>query len=722
MKTAPWYLMVAFSAVAYGQDKAALPLPASGNVTLPIDDYNRLADLASKPVKKPDAAPVPFTIQSADLKFQAVGEAATGTIQFEGEIFRTGATLVPLASGLTVLDARQKNSELPLQQAGGTDSAVLSGPGVFSVTLNGGVPITVEPGLASLKLPVPMAGAARLTLTIPGDRTIVNLDPGLITARRSSNGETTVEATLVPGATASIWWGVRQTAPQPAAPREVRFLSDVKTLVSVSEADLSLTVLADVTVVQGDPSRFEIALPAGYEVTGVTGSTLATSDAEAGLLTLQVQNAAQRSHQFLISLTKASAEAKTEVPILTLKNTQRETGEILVEGEGTMELTATESGSLKRMDVKEGSSYLRDLARSSLHAAFRYHRQAGEAPGLSLAWVRFPDSSVLGAVAQDAEVTTMVTSDGKSLTEVKLTVRNQSQPFLKVALPAGATIVSAEVAGGRVKPAQGTDGSRVPLLRTGFRPSGPYTVSYVYMDSGAPFAKKGGSELDLPKMDVPIGVVHWEVFLPERYKVTNFGGDVVAAELMPVDAGLRETAEEIAPHRLDVGPLFTGQLGGVVTDSSGAVVPHAHVTVTDIASGAARKTETDLFGRWVVSNVTSGKVRIRVESLGFKTAEVNVDYASYHPGWIPTVLQVGNVSMSVEVTTAETVMRTAPPPPPKQEPTSAPASANVVNLQKRVAGVLPIAIDVPHAGTSFRFVRPLVVDEETKVTFSYKTK
>jgi hypothetical protein len=50
------------------------------------------------------------------------------------------------------------------------------------------------------------------------------------------------------------------------------------------------------------------------------------------------------------------------------------------------------------------------------------------------------------------------------------------------------------------------------------------------------------------------------------------------------------------------------------------------------------------------------------------------------------------------------------------------ASANVINLQRRVAGVLPIAIDVPRAGTSFAFVRPLVLDEETKVTFSYKSR
>jgi hypothetical protein len=48
------------------------------------------------------------------------------------------------------------------------------------------------------------------------------------------------------------------------------------------------------------------------------------------------------------------------------------------------------------------------------------------------------------------------------------------------------------------------------------------------------------------------------------------------------------------------------------------------------------------------------------------------------------------------------------------------ASANVANLQRRVAGVLPIRVDVPKAGNSYRFVRALVVDEETRLTFSYR--
>ena len=48
------------------------------------------------------------------------------------------------------------------------------------------------------------------------------------------------------------------------------------------------------------------------------------------------------------------------------------------------------------------------------------------------------------------------------------------------------------------------------------------------------------------------------------------------------------------------------------------------------------------------------------------------------------------------------------------------ASTNVLNLQRRVAGVLPVAIDVPRTGTSFQFARALVLDEETKVTFNYR--
>jgi hypothetical protein len=49
-------------------------------------------------------------------------------------------------------------------------------------------------------------------------------------------------------------------------------------------------------------------------------------------------------------------------------------------------------------------------------------------------------------------------------------------------------------------------------------------------------------------------------------------------------------------------------------------------------------------------------------------------------------------------------------------------SQNVFSLQRRVAGLLPVAVDVPRSGKSYRFVRPLVLEEETRITFQYKSR
>ena len=132
-------------------------------------------------------------------------------------------------------------------------------------------------------------------------------------------------------------------------------------------------------------------------------------------------------------------------------------------------------------------------------------------------------------------------------------------------------------------------------------------------------------------------------------------------------------------------------------------------------------------GFWEVSNVPAGRTRIQAEATGFKPWVQTVNYDSGRPAPIATTLQVGGTMETVEVTAgnvhdnrdAERAEREAKKQ--AQAAQNAPSS-NVINLQRRVSGVLPVAIAVPHAGTAFHFVRPLVVDEETKITFAYKSK
>jgi hypothetical protein len=736
----PFACCFVLSLFAAGQDTSALPLPDPGNVTLTLAEYNRLIELAAHPPKNPEVAPLPFSIQHADLKLRVEKDAIRGTVELDGEVLRKGISKVPLTSGMTILDARLNGKGVPLIQENGTHAALLPA-GEFSIALDAGLPLRIEAGRASFTLPAPAAGSVQVSLVIPGDHSFANVTPGLITGRKSENGHTVIEATLVPGQAANFWWATREVA-APVVPRETRFLADTKTIVSVSEAEMRVAVLADVTVVQGDPSQFQVMLPAGYEITGVTGSTLDTSETQSGVLTLKVNAPGQRSHQFLISMERSINDAKADAPFLSFKGAQRETGEVLIEGAGTMEITAREAGGLKRMDVKEANPYLRSMARFPAQAAFRYHRQPNETPSLALQWVRFPDSGVLAAVAESAQVTTLVTSEGKSLTEIKLTLKNQAQPFLKVGLAAGASILSAEVAGERVKPVQGADGSRIPLLRPGFRPTDSYAVSFVFMHSGAPFAKKGGAELSLPSMDIPINLLSWEVFLPEQYKVKDFGGDVIAANRVPAPFREDEYAMRQGESRDTIARMMAmaGQIGGYVSDPSGAMISNARVTITS-GNGSSRSVTSDSSGRFVVGGMTSGTFKAKVEMPGFRTSIFDLNYDANQPSLYSFPLSVANTNETVEVS-AQAAQIAAPSvlggPLHTTDltvygqmtgnlPSAAPVaqqnvSANVLNLQKRVAGVLPVPVEVPRAGTSFAFVRPLVLDEDTKVTFSYKSR
>jgi hypothetical protein len=261
------------------------------------------------------------------------------------------------------------------------------------------------------------------------------------------------------------------------------------------------------------------------------------------------------------------------------------------------------------------------------------------------------------------------------------------------------------------------------------------------MHSGAPFAKKGGADLSLPSMDIPISLLSWEVFLPEQYKVKDFGGDVIAASLVPPP--LREEDEINAKKIRDsesgnskvIAP--PGQMGGYVTDSSGAVVANARIVITS-NNGAVRTVVTDDQGRWSIAGMPSGNFRARTEMPGFQTSIFNLNYIASQPSMYNFPINVASAAETVAVhgqavqvdgqvgasiggpigADASQLVTLAPGLPSPQNI----ASANVVNLQRRVAGVLPVAIDVPHAGTSFSFVRPLVLDEETKVTFSYKAR
>lgn len=739
MRATAILILLLTTTVAFGQHRNSnnvTPLPApgpTGTVTIRLSEYDRLIELITRKSKTTETAPLPFVLSHATFKLRVEKQTLVGTVDIDGSLLQSGAVKTPLTTGLTILEAKQSGAALPLFQEGQHHSAILIGPGPFAVSLGVAAPLTIEAGRASFTLPVPLASSGILNLQLPGNHADVHVEPGLVTSVTNENGNTLVGASLEPGKPARIWWTTREIA-APVAQREVRFLSDIKTVVSVGDSQLRLTALCDVTVIQGEADEFKLALPEGYEVTNATGNTLESHIPSTKTLTLRVLDPGRRNHQFLITLERNNRETKVDAPLLEFTEAQRETGEVLVEGVGAMELTAKESGGLRRMDVREAGAITRSLSHFPLQAAFRYNRRATEAPKLQLEWRQFLDADVLSAVAERATVTTLANVEGRTLTEVTLRVRNHAKPFMKVDLPTGVKLLSAEVENERVKPVEGDDGIRVPLLRAGLDSSKPYNVSFVYLITGARFGKNGNYDMGLPRLDIPVNLLTWEVSLPDRIEVKQFGGNALAAEEFPAAAqnllldGVESGEFENSMwSRSDLSSLEPGQIGGIIVDPTGAVIPGAEVTATNTQTGTTLSTRSDGDGRWVILGMQPGAGRVSITSPGFKTTQVELQFQASRPAKMGITLDVAGVSETItlteslsklenESTRLEGLARV------QQGATLNRASDNVFNLQRRVAGILPVRIEVPRSGKSYRFVRPLVMDEETRITFQYKTK
>jgi len=755
-------LAVSFTAIAHAgaAQQPVRPTESPRTVTLSVTEYNRLIDLAARPPEASAAAPVAAVLSSADLRVRVDRESARGTFSVTGDVLRPGVARVGLLSGATLVDATAAGRPLPLIAEGTAHSALLPGPGPFALNLEWGAPLTFTPGRGSFVLPSPPAGTVRATIDLPSEQADVHLSSGLITRRTVNGGRTVVEATLTPGSATEVWWSMRDSAPTAAA-REARTVADVMTLVTLGDSDVRMVALIDVTVVQGEPRTVSIQLPPGYELTSIAGGSLERSEQAGAAVTLTVADPAARRHQFLVSLERphGGGSFTLDTSFVSVAEVQRERGEVAVEGIGTLELTAADRDGMHRIDVREIQPALQSLARQPVLSAFRYQRTAGTVPGLVLDARRFADAGVLAAYAERATATTLITAEGRALTEVVLKLQNRAQPFLKVQLPEGASIVSVEVAGEAAKPVLGADGVRVPLMRPGFRPSGSYSVSFVYLHAGAPFGRKGDLQMSLPKMDVPVGEVEWEVFAPENYSLRTTGGNVIEQTAFDsslvafhsgtgsgggagigitagVGSGLGAGTGGSAgagvgggtgggTYRPGFGIASPGEIRGHVADASGAVLPG--VTIELGVDEFRRSTTTDSSGTYVLSGVPDGKVTMTATLTGFETQRRQLSF-DQRPVQVDFRLRVGSITETVSVSgetprTATTFdVRDSLKKSEESAQRLVEPSQNVINLQRRAAGVLPVRIDVPRAGTSHRFVRPLVVDQETVVALRYKRR
>ena len=123
---------------------------------------------------------------------------------------------------------------------------------------------------------------------------------------------------------------------------------------------------------------------------------------------------------------------------------------------------------------------------------------------------------------------------------------------------------------------------------------------------------------------------------------------------------------------------ITGDVAGIVTDASGAVVPAAQIRLTNRATGEARVQSSDDAGRFAFNQLKIGPYELRTEASGFRQQTTLLVVRSGETTSVNMQLEVGIFSDAVQVTGAVS-------------PVDAADSQIQISIDGRNTAVLPVS-------------------------------
>jgi len=359
-------------------------------------------------------------------------------------------------------------------------------------------------------------------------------------------------------------------------------------LLSIGEALEQVTTRIDYQIQFAGASQFELRLPEGAANVDFVGEGIKHREELEGKGHWQIslQSAREGAYTLVVTFERKMEEVSGELLYsgVTTLGTEREKGYVVLTPRTNVEITPlTEKlEGVSLVDVKEIPETFTAGLTVPVIWAFKYISH----PFVLAAEVtRHKDVAVLVAVAESANLVTKLSREGELLTDLLCFVRNNRQQFLSIALPKGADVWEASVAGYPVRLGQGEgDEVRVPISGVA-GPEEAFPVKLRYRTRIEGLGRWGELALEVPRLNMPVMRIRWRLILPKDYRlVADYGDmervvDVLAqeelmrewrrrgsAEREPLPANiaqvaqmeqLRERGRAAGAVSMDTGPMVT---------------------------------------------------------------------------------------------------------------------------------------------------------------------
>ena len=508
-----------------------------GWVVLPVDEYRALRRAAFPLDTEPAPPPVEATLSRIDYDLKVEGDLASGEARLTVDVIQEGWVRLAMPKGLMVREASLDGRQVTLVAASadkGADELLLSKTGRSVLTLKIVAPVSTVAGTDLLQLPASNSAVVRAIVEVARQGVDVRITGGLLMdhadtatgSRWVANGRGTEPLTFA--------W--RRKIDEARSLQPLRLRGAVSQLVGLGEDSTQISAEIQIDVLQGMAQEVRLQLPDGFIVNQVSGATVTDWETKQRELTVVFIEPVQQSARFTLSgELRLPRSGKLDVPLIRLPAAERETGGIAVEVLGAGEIKERQANGLEEAEAAELGQLISSRQSPSL-VAFRFPPAEGKsARSLSIGVARYTPQAVLTANIEEANYSTLITTDGKMLVQSRFAVRNNQRNFLKINLPAGATLWSASVAGRPIRPGRSPDGSLLlPLekMKSGDE-AAAFIVEIAYMDHTTPWTDRGRVRLSLASVDLPISKSHLLVHHSPIFRLTTPPGLTGSFRVVP---------------------------------------------------------------------------------------------------------------------------------------------------------------------------------------------
>jgi prepilin-type processing-associated H-X9-DG protein len=336
-------------------------------------------------------------------------------------------------------------------------------------------------------------------------------------ANAAGNGNVLAYKFISPGPGSNSSWNLSVTTE--SVPPWVR--AEIVNTISLTETLANGHALVRYDIANAPVKELYVRVPENFQNVEITGPNIRSREQDGNVWRVELQSPVQGTYQLTVTWEQPFSlkAGATEFDGVSADGVERETGLLAISAKAPMQVSEANADGLQRVDTGDFPDWAGNPDPSTA-LAYRYVR-----PGykLSLNVRQLDDAAVLQAIVENAQFTSIVADDGQTMTELTMSLQSNGRQFLEIALPAGATVWSAFVAGQPVQPGL-HDGKLLLPIEQSAGDNGATSVELTYVGTNTFPRAKGKVGFVSPQFDVPLKNARWEVYLPPDYDYKNFKG------------------------------------------------------------------------------------------------------------------------------------------------------------------------------------------------------